>query len=97
MTELSGLGTTHAVHAPNVHGSIGVALPGVQVRVVDTVDGRRECAAGEPGELLVRGPIVTMGYYNNPAATAEAIDEDGWLHTGDVAIAEPSGHLSYVA
>lgn len=96
MTELSGLGTTHAVHAPNVHGSIGVALPGVQVRVVDTVDGRRECAVGEPGELLVRGPIVTMGYFGNPEATADTIDADGWLHTGDVAIAGPSGHLFVV-
>jgi long-chain acyl-CoA synthetase len=96
MTELSGLGTTHALHAPNVHGSIGVALPGVQARVVDTADGKRECAPGEPGELVVRGPIVTMGYYNNPAATAEAIDEDGWLRTGDVATADASGHLFIV-
>lgn len=96
MTELSGVGTTHALPAPNVHGSIGVALPGIQARVVDTADGKRECAPGESGELVVRGPIVTMGYYNNPAATAETFDEDGWLHTGDVATADASGHLFIV-
>jgi long-chain acyl-CoA synthetase len=96
MTELSGLGRTHALHAPNVHGSIGVALPGIQARVVDTADGQRECSPGEAGELVVRGPIVTIGYYNNPGTTAETIDENGWLHTGDVATADVSGHLFIV-
>jgi long-chain acyl-CoA synthetase len=96
MTELSGLGTTHAFHAPNVHGSIGVALPGVEAKVADPEDPRRECAIGEPGELLVRGPIVTMGYYNNPEATAQTIDPDGWLHTGDVATRDNSGHFFVV-
>lgn len=95
MTELSGLGTTHALHAPNVHGSIGVALPGVQTRLVDAADGQ-DCAPGQPGELWVRGPIVTMGYYGNEQATAEVIDADGWLRTGDIAIAAPSGHLFVV-
>ncbi|MFC9664056.1 class I adenylate-forming enzyme family protein [Nocardia sp. NPDC127606] len=96
MTELSGLGTTHALYAPNVHGSIGVALPGVQIRVGEIGDLRRECSPGEPGELMVRGPIVTMGYYNNPDATAESIDADGWLRTGDVAIQDGTGHLFVV-
>ncbi|GAA1318901.1 hypothetical protein GCM10020360_11530 [Nonlabens tegetincola] len=84
MTELSGLGTTHAQHAPNVHGSIGVALPGVEARVADVADPRRTCAVDEPGELVIRGPIVMQGYHNNPVATAKAIDDEGWLHTGDV-------------
>lgn len=66
MTELSGLGTTHPFFAPNVHGSIGVALPGTQLKVVDIDDATIELAAGEPGELLVRGPLVMMGYCNNP-------------------------------
>ncbi|KRB75075.1 fatty-acid--CoA ligase [Nocardioides sp. Root190] len=96
MTELSGLGTTHAVHAPNVHGSIGVALPGIEIKVADPEDARRECATGEPGELLVRGPIVTMGYYNNPTASSETIEPDGWLHTGDIATRDGSGHLFVV-
>lgn len=96
MTELSGLGTTHAFYAPNVHGSIGVALPGIRVKIADIEDPRRECAAGEPGELMVRGPIVTMGYYNNPDATAQSIEPDGWLHTGDVATHDGIGHFFVV-
>jgi long-chain acyl-CoA synthetase len=96
MTEMSGLGTTHALHAPLVHGSIGVALPGVQVRVVGLDDPSRECAADEPGELVVRGPIVMMGYYNNQRATEETIDADGWLHTGDVATHDGEGHFFVV-
>lgn len=96
MTELSGLGTTHAFHAPNVHGSIGVALPGVEAKVADPEDAARECPPNTPGELLVRGPIVTMGYYNNAEASAETIDEQGWLHTGDIATHDGTGHFFVV-
>ena len=96
MTEVSGLGTTHPVFAPNVHGSIGVALPGTQIKVVDLDDPSIELPAGQPGELMMRGPLVTMGYYNNAKATAEAIEPDGWLHTGDVATHDDLGHFYVV-
>jgi long-chain acyl-CoA synthetase len=96
MTEISGLGTTHALYAPNVHGSIGVALPGIEVRVGSLDDGSRTAAPGEPGELLVRGPLTTLGYFGNPAATAELIDGDRWLHSGDVAHADAEGHFFIV-
>jgi len=96
MTELSGLGTTHPIHAPNVHGSIGVAYPGVEVRVADLEDEAIDCAQGERGQLMIRGPIVTMGYFNNPDATAEAITPDGWLRTGDVATHDGSGRFFVV-
>jgi long-chain acyl-CoA synthetase len=96
MTELSGLGTTHALHAPNLRGSIGVSLPGIQVKVADLEDVTVESEPGKPGELLVRGPIVTMGYLNNPSATAQAIEPDGWLHTGDVATHDGQGHFFVV-
>jgi long-chain acyl-CoA synthetase len=96
MTELSGLGTTHALHAPKVNGSIGVSLPGVEVRAVSMEDGHSEVASGEHGELVVRGPIVMMGYYNNAEATAATIDPDGWLHTGDVATHDGLGHFFVV-
>lgn len=96
MTELSGLGTTHAFHAPNVHGSIGVALPGLEAKVCDPQNAHTERAPGEPGELMVRGPIVTMGYFNNPQATAETIESDGWLHTGDIATRDSTGHFFVV-
>jgi long-chain acyl-CoA synthetase len=96
MTELAGLGTTHALYAPNVHGSIGVALPGIEVRVASFDDASTTMPPGEPGELMVRGPIVMLGYYGNEAATAATIEADGWLHTGDVAVADPYGRFAIV-
>jgi long-chain acyl-CoA synthetase len=96
MTELSGLGTTHAFHAPNVHGSIGVSLPGIEVRVGTLEDPDRIAPVGEPGELLVRGPLNMLGYYGRSDWTAAALDERGWLHTGDVAYADATGHFFVV-
>ncbi|WP_396891882.1 class I adenylate-forming enzyme family protein [[Mycobacterium] wendilense] len=96
MTEIAGLGLTHAVHAPPVPGSVGVALPGVQVRVADLTDSALDAPTGEPGELMVRGPIVMLGYHDNPAATAETIEPDGWLHTGDIATMDDTGHVFIV-
>jgi long-chain acyl-CoA synthetase len=96
MTELAGLGTTHAIYAPNVHGSIGVALPGIEIRVASFDDPGRTVPAGDPGELMVRGPIVMQGYYGNDAATRETIEPDGWLHTGDVAVADAAGYFRIV-
>ena len=96
MTELSGLGTTHALHAPPVPGSIGVSLPGLEVRVADLDDPRLDTPLGDPGELMVRGPLVMLGYHDNPKATAEAIEPDGWLHTGDIATMDNTGHLFVV-
>ncbi|WAM15331.1 class I adenylate-forming enzyme family protein [Rhodococcus sp. JS3073] len=96
MTELSGLGTTHAVHAPPVAGSIGVALPGLEIKIgaIDGTEGG--VPTGEHGELLVRGPLVMLGYYGRPDATAEALTADGWLRTGDVAYVDETGHYFIV-
>ncbi len=96
MTELSGLGTTHALYAPPVRGSIGVVLPGHELQVVRVDDGAVECGPDEPGELMARGPLVTMGYYGDPAATAAAITPDGWLHTGDIATHDGKGRFFVV-
>ncbi|WP_406033251.1 AMP-binding protein [Nocardioides sp. NBC_00163] len=96
MTEISGLGTTHAVHSPRVPGSIGVSLPGVQVRVADLENVSLDAAPGTPGELMVRGPIVMMGYYGNEAETAKTIEPDGWLHTGDIATVDENGYFFVV-
>jgi long-chain acyl-CoA synthetase len=96
MTEIAGLGTTHALHSPAVPGSAGVSLPGVQVRVADLDDASRDAPLGVPGELMVRGPIVMLGYHNNPQATAEVIEPDGWLHTGDIATMDDTGHFFVV-
>ncbi|HVL84874.1 MAG TPA: AMP-binding protein [Mycobacteriales bacterium] len=96
MTEIAGLGTTHALHAPPVLGSIGVSLPGLQVRIADLADVTRDAPYGEPGELMVRGPLVMLGYHNRPEATAETIEPDGWLHTGDIATMSDTGHVFVV-
>jgi long-chain acyl-CoA synthetase len=96
MTELAGLGTTHALYAPNIHGSIGVALPGIEARVASFDDPARSAPSGEPGELMVRGPLVMLGYYGNDRATRETIEPDGWLHTGDVAVADGAGYFAIV-
>ncbi|MGH2759682.1 MAG: FadD3 family acyl-CoA ligase [Actinomycetota bacterium] len=69
----------------------GCAIPDVEVRVVDSEGA--EVARGEPGEIVVRGYNVMRGYYGDPAATAETIDADGWLHTGDVGVMDDRGYL----
>ena len=79
-----------------MHGSIGVALPGVEVRVASFDDAEVTMPPDEAGELMVRGPIVMLGYYGNEAATAATIEPDGWLHTGDVAVADRYGRFFIV-
>jgi acyl-CoA synthetase (AMP-forming)/AMP-acid ligase II len=64
--------------------SVGHAVPNTEFRIVD-VETHEDVAPGERGEVWVRGPQVMTGYLNRPDATAATIDEDGWLHTGDVA------------
>jgi acyl-CoA synthetase (AMP-forming)/AMP-acid ligase II len=71
-------------------GSVGRPLPCADVRVVD--DDGRDLGPGEAGELYVRGPMVTSGYFNDPEATAAAIT-DGWLHTGDYARVDDEGYV----
>jgi acyl-CoA synthetase (AMP-forming)/AMP-acid ligase II len=69
----------------------GVPIPGVEVRCVD--EQGRTVARGEPGEVLVRGYNVMRGYLDDPVATAETIDPQGWLHTGDVGVLDAEGYL----
>ncbi len=83
--------------APRSDCSVGPALPGVELRIADTLGpDRREVAPGEPGELWVRGPNVMRGYYRNDALTARTIDADGWLNTGDLARCDADGTLFIV-
>jgi len=77
MTETAGVATVQRSAASPV-GTVGSAIPGVELKIADD------------GELLVRGPTVFKGYYRNEAATREAIDAQGWLHTGDVAERVPT-------
>jgi long-chain acyl-CoA synthetase len=83
MSELSCIGTANPPGAIRI-GTVGKAIPGVELKL-----------AGD-GELLVRGPTVMKGYHNDPVQTAEAIDPDGWLHTGDVATIDADGYVRIV-
>ena len=94
LTEASPVVTTSAVAVKPRPGSVGPPLPGVEVRLVDA-DGN-DVLDGDPGEILVRGPNVFAGYWDDPDATARVLDADGWLHTGDVGVADDDGWLSLV-
>jgi len=76
-------------------GTVGHPIPGLEVKLVDPAHGR-EVSTGETGELWVRGHCVMAGYYNNPGATAAAIDTEGWLHTGDLARCREDGNYRIV-
>ena len=83
MSELSGVATGNPPGHIKI-GSVGPALPGM------------EFALADDGELLCRGPLVMKGYRNDPQKTAETIDADGWLHTGDVCTMDDDGYITIV-
>jgi long-chain acyl-CoA synthetase len=93
LTEASPVVTTTAIVAEPRRGSIGPPLPGIDVRLLDR-DGNT-VLEGDPGEIVVRGENVFKGYWNDAAAT-DAVIHDGWLHTGDIAIADADGWLTLV-
>jgi len=74
-------------------GSIGPATADTEQKIVDVDDPRSILPEDTPGELMIRGPQVMMGYYNNPDATAETLTEDGWIHTGDIASMDSEGYV----
>jgi long-chain acyl-CoA synthetase len=92
LTETSPVVTLNPFHRPKM-GSIGVPLPGTDVRIVD--DQGNEVAAGQPGELAVRGPQVMAGYWQRPDETAKVF-RDGWFLTGDIATFDEDGYIAIV-
>ncbi len=93
MTE-TGMNTSNPLHGERLPGTVGPALPGVDVRIVDARD--RPLAPGEAGQLQVRGPNVFLGYWRMPDKTAAEFTADGFFRTGDIAIQNPLGYLSIV-
>jgi len=94
LTEASPVVTSSLADRPPRTGSIGVPLPGVDVRLVD--EEGEDALVGDPGEIWVRGPNVFKGYWQDEAATRNALTGDGWLRTGDVAVADDDGWLYIV-
>lgn len=94
MTELSPVSHIDYIEADRMTaGSVGTVVADTEARVVDLDAGTTDVAAGEVGELLVRGPQVMKGYYNNAAATRETVTADGWLHTGDIVRMNAAGKI----
>ena len=83
MSETTGVATVNPRGALRA-GTVGVVLPGVEIAVADT------------DEVLMRGRVVMRGYRNNPSATADAIDVDGWMHSGDIGVIDGDGYLRIV-
>jgi len=94
LTEASATVTFPDLTGPYDAASVGSPLPGVEVRIIDP-DGA-EVLLGDPGEILVRGPNVFAGYFEDPEATERVLDRAGWLHTGDVAVMSEDGDLTIV-
>ncbi len=94
LTESTGIATMSRPEDPPevISRSVGRALPSVEVRIVDADN--REVPRGAPGEIVVRGYNVMKGYFDDSEQTAEAIDADGWLHTGDVGTMDDAGFVA---
>ena len=103
MTEMSPLGTTAALKAKHlqldraaqtlVKEKQGRPIFGVEMKVVDDAGQHQPHDGKSMGELLVRGPWIVSGYYEDAAASAAAMDEEGWFRTGDVATIDPDGYM----
>jgi long-chain acyl-CoA synthetase len=93
LTETSATVTT-ALHTDAPAGSVGRPMPGVELRLVDP-DGN-DVLVNDPGEVWVRGPMVTPGYWNDAPSTEAALTPEGWLRTGDLAVVDDDGWLRVV-
>jgi long-chain acyl-CoA synthetase len=94
LTEASPTVTFPDLNGPRRPLAVGVPLPGIEVRIVDS--DAQPVEHGDPGEILVRGPNVFAGYFEDAAATKAALDRAGWLHTGDVGVMDDEGSLTIV-
>jgi long-chain acyl-CoA synthetase len=95
LSECSPCATAGPLDGTARNGTIGLPLPGTELRIVDVETGERTLPPGEVGELAVRGPQVMLGYWNNPTATAQVI-RNGWLLTGDLGMRDEDGFFKLV-
>ena len=97
LTEASPVTHGTPLYGKRKPGSIGIPLPSTEARVVSLHDRTQEVAVGEIGELAVRGAQVMAGYWRDPLATAEVLDGEGWLLTGDVVQMDSDGYFQMIA
>jgi long-chain acyl-CoA synthetase len=95
MTETSPVSTMNPSKGQKKLGSVGMPFMNVECKLVDPATGEA-VALGEAGEVCIKGPLVMQGYFNKPEETQNAIDEEGYMHTGDVAIMDEDGYLTIV-
>ena len=101
MSELSPVSHSMPDDADDIPlGTVGITIPNMECKIVDTATGAEIDVPAEgtsaPGELWCKGPNVMLGYLENPTATAETLDSEGYLHTGDVATVSAEGYVSIV-
>jgi long-chain acyl-CoA synthetase len=95
LTETSPVTHFNPIDRAARSGSIGLTIYGTEARIMDLETGTREMPIGEPGEIVIRGPQVMKGYWNNPQETALVL-RDGWLYTGDIAKRDAEGYYYIV-
>ncbi len=95
LTESSSVGISNPIQNPKKEGSIGIPFMDNDVRLVDLEEGIHDVPRGEPGELIMKGPQIMQGYWNNPQETTGQL-RDGWLYTGDIAVRDEDDYFFIV-
>ena len=95
MSETTSLGISNPVLGLNKTGGIGIPFPDTDVKLVDVEEGQEEVPQGEPGEIVIKSPLIMKEYWNNPEETAGQI-KDGWLYTGDIAVRDEDDYFFIV-
>ncbi len=95
MSETTSLGIANPLVGMSKVGSIGIPWPDTDVKIVDLVNGTEEMPIGEPGELIIKSPLVMKEYWGDPEKTADQL-RDGWLFTGDIAVRDEDDYFTIV-
>ena len=95
LSESTSVGISNPILGLSKVGSIGIPIPDNDVRLVDLQEGIHDVPKGEPGEIIMKGPMIMQGYWNNPQETAGQL-KDGWLYTGDIAVQDEDDYFFIV-
>ena len=95
LSESTSLGISNPILGLKKVGSIGIPFPDTDVRLVDLKEGKEEVPQGQPGEIIIKSPLIMKEYWNNSQETAGQL-KDGWLYTGDIAVRDEDGYIFIV-